>query len=352
MNILRKTGALFWDTAVRWSQDKGQLMAAALAYYMVFAMAPLLVISIRIVHLFLGELAVTGERFVILENVIGPEAAAFVGVLVENATLAPAGTVATVAGIIVLLYGASNVFYQLRLALNFIWRVDPEPDNSLWHWVKKRGLSLAMVMTLGFLFVLAFAMSFAFTTIGGTLTEYVPEVARLSSIYQLVIAFVLLPLLLALLFKILPDAHISWRDVWLGAFVTAVFLMVGVYVLSLVVGRIFIGSVYGAAGSLVVILFFVYYSAQILFFGAEFTQVYSNKHGRRITPSENAVILVRERNNSAEEPYYAMPVYVDLPFESTSSPTKTRRLELKAALGFAVTAVFLFIAFLLGRKSG
>lgn len=351
MGILRKTGALFYDTAVRWAQDKGQLMAAALAYYMVFAIAPLLVISINIVQIFLGDLAVEGQLIKILETVVGTEAAAFIELLVENATLAPSGTIATAAGVIVLLYGASNVFYQLRLALNFIWRVDPEPDNSLWHWIKTRGLSLAMVMTLGFLFVLAFAMSFALTTIGGTLSDYVPEIARMSSLYQLIIAFVLLPLLLALLFKILPDAHIAWRDVWLGAFVTAVFLMIGIYLLSFFVSRFFVGSIYGAAGSLVVILFFVYYSAQILFFGAEFTQVYSNKYGRQITPSENAVVLVRERSNHEAEPFYAMPIYVDLPQEPTSRTTKSRRLELKAAFGFAATAVVLLIAFLLGRKS-
>lgn len=351
MNLLRKIGSLFYDTAVRWSQDKGQLMAAALAYYMVFAIAPLLVISINIVQLILGDLAVTGQLFEILENVVGVEAAAFIQLLVENATLAPAGTVATIVGILVLLYGASNVFYHLKLALNFIWRVDLVPDNGLVHWLKTRFLSLAMVLTLGFLFAIAFAMSFALTTIGGTLAEHLPEVARLSSLYQLIIAFVLLPLLLTLLFKILPDAHIAWRDVWLGAFVTAVLLMSGVYVLSIVVSRFFIGSIYGAAGSLVVILFFVYYSAQILFFGAEFTQVYSNKHGRQITPSENAVVLVRERRDNEVEPIYAMPVYTDLPRDTIGQDSHMRRFELRAALGLALTAVVLLIAFVLGRKS-
>ena len=352
MSIVRKTGALFQDTAVRWSQDKGQLMAAALAYYMVFAIAPLLVISINIVQLILGDLAVEGQLFAILENVVGVEAAAFIQLLVENATLAPAGTIATVAGLVVLLYGASNVFYHLKLALNVIWRVDPVPDNGLLHWLKTRFLSLTMVLTLGFLFVVAFAMSFGLTTIGGTLADYLPEVARLSSLYQLMIAFVLLPLLLALLFKILPDAHIAWRDVWLGAFVTAILLMIGVYVLSVVVSRILIGSIYGAAGSLVVILFFVYYSAQILFFGAEFTQVYSNKHGRRITPAENAVVLVRERRGEAEEPIYAMPIYTSLPRETAAAASQTRRLELRAALGLIVTAVVLLVAYVLGRKTG
>ncbi|MCP4358302.1 MAG: YihY/virulence factor BrkB family protein [Chloroflexi bacterium] len=353
MKYLKVIVELFQASIVRWGQDKGHLMAAALSYYMIFALAPMLVISINIAGAVFGEAAVEGQLMTGLDNIIGPEAAAFIQLLVENAQEAAAGRIAAIVGIALLLYGASNVFYQLKMALNIIWRIDPEPENGVIHYLKTRSLALFMVLTLGFLFLLAFALIFALTTLDDYIIVYFPQLGRLAAFYQIAVIFPMLIVLVALLFKMLPDAHVAWRDVWFGAAVTALFLMIGIQVLSLVVGRFITGSIYGAAGSLIVVLYFVYYSAQILFFGAEFTQVYSNRYGSKVRPSANAVILIRENRNRKKEPFYPMPVYTT-PSASLSynqAETTSRRIELKAALGLLVSAVFLLIAFLLGRKS-
>ncbi|MBE7533594.1 MAG: YihY/virulence factor BrkB family protein [Ardenticatenaceae bacterium] len=341
------------ESMARWGRDKGHLMAAALAYYMIFALAPLLVIVIDIAGAIFGEAAVQGQLFASLEEIVGAETAAFVALLVENASTAAAGRIVAVVGGGLLLYGASNVFYQLKMALNLIWRISPEPKNGFIHYIKTRSLALFMVLTLGFLFVLAFALMFALTTLGDYLVVWLPAVGRLAAFYQFFVILPLMVVLVALLFKILPDAHLAWRDVWLGAAVTAVLLLVGIQVLSFAITRFFTGSVYGAAGSLVVLLYFVYYSAQMLFFGAEFTYVYANKYGSQVRPFAHATVLIREARQGPEEPVYAMPVYTTPPAAShTAVPeTPTRRLELRAALGLVGAAVVLFIAFLLGRKT-
>ncbi len=347
-DLIRKTVALFHDALIRWSQDKGHLMAAATAYYMMFAIAPLLVISINIAGAIFGEAAVTGELFTQLTELIGPEAAAFIQLLVENASLASSGRIATIAGVAILMYGASNLFYQLKMALNFIWRIAPEPDNGILHWAKTRLISLGMVLTLGLLFVIAFGFSFTITAIGDVLVEYVPELSTTASISQFVIVFVLTPLLVALLFKILPDATVAWRDVLVGGYVTALLLRVGVYILSFFAQSFFVGSIYGAAGALVGILFFVYYSAQILFFGAEFTQLYAKRYGHGIRPVSHAVELVRQRRTVEIPAPLPPPPPETNPIPMKESPE--RQFERKTAVGLLSMAIVLLFAFLLGRK--
>lgn len=353
MRYLKAIIGLIQESVVRWGQDKGHLMAAALAYYMIFALAPLLVIVIDIAGAIFGEAAVQGQLFHSLEEIIGPETAAFVALLVENASTAAAGRIVTIVGVALLLYGASNVFYQLKMALNLIWRISPEPENGIVHYLKTRSLALFMVLTLGFLFVLAFALMFALTTLGDYLVVWLPAVGRLAAFYQFVVVLPLLVVLVALLFKILPDAHLAWRDVWLGAMVTAVLLLVGIQVLSFVITRFFSSSVYGAAGSLVVLLYFVYYSAQMLFFGAEFTYVYANKYGSQVRPFAHATVFIREDRRGSQEPVYAMPVYTTPPIghHPTVPETPTRKLEKRTAVGLISMAFVLFIAFLLGRKT-
>ncbi len=352
MRYIKAIIDLLKESVVRWGQDKGHLMAAALAYYMIFALAPTLVIVIDIAGAIFGEAAVQGQLFDTLENVIGPETAAFVALLVENAANEAAGRIVAIVGVALLLYGASNVFYQLKMALNVIWRIIPEPKNGLINYIKTRSLALFMVLTLGFLFVVAFALMFALTTLDDYLVEWLPAVGQLAAFYQFLVVLPMMIILVALLFKILPDAHLAWRDVWLGAVVTTLLLLVGIQVLSFVITRFFTGSVYGAAGSLVVLLYFVYYSAQMLFFGAEFTYVYANKYGSKVRPSSHATILIREERRGPEEPVYAMPIYIAPPAGHTAVPdSPTRKLEKRTAVGLFSMAVVLLLAFLLGRKS-
>lgn len=350
MRYLKAIASLIQESFTRWGQDNGHLMAAALSYYMIFALAPLLVISINLVGTIFGKAAVQGQLFATLEDVVGAEAAAFIQVMVENAALATAGRIATVVGVGLLLYGASNVFYQLKMALNVVWRIIPEPENGLVHYLKTRSLALFMVVTLGFLFLLAFTLVFALTTLGDYVGEIFPAVGQLSAFYQFAVFLPLMIVLVALLFKILPDAHITWRDVWLGAAVTALFLWIGVQVLSIFIGLFFTGSVYGAAGSLVVILYFFYYSAQILFLGAEFTYVYANRYGSKVRPLSHATILVRQEQDGEQEPVYPMPVYVVPPGETLITETPVRSVEKRMVVGLVSTAVVLLVAFLWGRR--
>lgn len=351
MRYLKAVVGLVQESIARWGRDKAHLMAAALAYYMIFALAPLLVISINIAGVIFGDAAVQGQIFATLDTIVGPEAALFIQAMVENAALADAGRIATLVGVALLLYGASNVFFQLKMALNVIWRIVPEPENGILYFIKTRSVALFMVVTLGFLFLLAFALTIALTALNDYLAILFPGVDRLAAFYQFVVIFPLMIILLALLFKILPDAHVAWRDVWLGSAVTAFFLLIGVQILSLVVGRFFTGSIYGAAGSLVSILLFVYISAQILFFGAEFTYVYANQHGSQVRPFPHAVLYVK-RSAKEEEPVYPMPVYVSPPDDTAVADTPARQLEKRAAVGLVSMAVVLLLAFLLGRKLG
>ncbi len=354
MRYIRAIINLLKESFARWGQDKGHLMAAALAYYMIFALAPLLVIVIDIAGAIFGEAAVQGQLFASLEEIIGPETAAFVALLVENASTEAAGRIVTIVGVALLLYGASNAFYQLKMALNLIWRISPEPENGIIHYLKTRSLALFMVLTLGFLFVLAFALMFALTTLGDYLVVWLPSVGRLAAFYQFVVVLPLLVVLVALLFKILPDAHLAWRDVWLGAVVTTVMLLAGIQLLSFVITRFFSSSVYGAAGSLVVLLYFVYYSAWMLFFGAEFTYVYANKYGSQVRPFAHATVFIREDRRRPQEPVYAMPVYTTPPTDHhlTVPETPTRKLEKRTAVGLISMAVVLLLAFLMGRFYG
>lgn len=351
MRYLKAIVDLFRGTFERWAQDRGHLMAAALSYFMIFAIAPLIIVTINIAGLVFGEAAVEGQLFTALADVVGAEAALFIQSLVENATEETAGRIAAIIGVALLLYGASNVFFQLKMALNVIWRIRPQPKNNVFHYLKMRGMALLMVLTLGFLFLLTFVLTFVLTTLDDYIIVLFPAVGRLAGFYQVVVVFPLMVVLLTLLFRLLPDARIAWRDVWLGAVVTALFLLVGIQVLSFVIGRFLSVAVYGAAGSFIVVLYFVYYSAQILFLGAEFTYVYANKYGSQVRPLPHTITWVYEKKGSPEEPFYAMPVYSTPPGGAAAPPTPARKLELRAAAGLAGTAVVLLLAFLLGRKS-
>jgi membrane protein len=232
--------------------------------------------------------------------------------------------------------------------------LDAEPENGILHWMKTRFLSLLMVLTLGALGLVAFALSFMLSTVGHFFEQYVAEFGRAASLSQLLLGFVLTPLLIALMFKVLPDAHVAWRDVLLGAFVTALLLRVGVYVLSFFMGRYVVGSIYGAAGALVGILFFVYYVAQMLFLGAEFTRVYAMQHGRGIRPYDRAVLWVREKPLALPAPAPIAPPPPPVPAVLPPLPpeeTPARKLEKRTAVGLLSMAVVMFVAFLIGRKS-
>jgi len=215
--------------------------------------------------------------------------------MLENASQPVLGSLAGLIGLVTLLFGASGVFGELQDSLNTIWEVEAKPGRGIWGTIKDRFFSFTLVLGTGFLLLVSLLLTTFLTAIGGRLEAALPGGALLWQVVNFVISFGLITLLFAMIFKYIPDVEIQWRDVWIGAAATALLFVIGRLALSLYLGNSSTTSVYGAAGSLVVVLLWVYYTAQILFFGAEFTQVYANRYGSQIVPAENAVPLTEER---------------------------------------------------------
>lgn len=278
-------------TFSQWRQDQASLMAAALAYYTVFSLAPLLIIVIAIAGSVFGEQAAKGELVAQIQGVIGRDGAQLIQTAIENASqLDPSqGPIPTVINIGVLFFGASVIFAQLQKSLNKIWEVQPKPGNGIKHFLRKRFLSFSMVLVIAFLLLVSLVISTMLVILGNYLRDLVPGFTYLWQFLNFLISFSIVTLLFAMIFKILPDAKIAWKDVWMGAAITAVLFDIGKSLLGFYLGHTSFASAYGAAGSLVIILTWVFYSAQILFLGAEFTQVYVRNYGQEIVPDEYAM---------------------------------------------------------------
>lgn len=286
-----KTGIrLLKDTVQEWNEDNVPMLAAALAYYTVFSLAPLLLIAIAIAGAFLGEEAARGEIFAQLRGILGVPAAEAIAALIENASKPNSGgTIATIISVGILIFGASGVFGQLQMALNIIWEVKPKPGRAVKSFIQSRFLSFAMVLVIGFLLLVSLVLTAMLSLISSYFGNFIPSFIAVGNIINFVISFGVVTFLFAAIYKFLPDAKIPWSNLWIGAGVTALLFNIGKFLIGLYLGNSSVGSTYGAAGSLVVILIWVFYSAQILLFGAEFTQVYSKYRGKPIRPSKHAV---------------------------------------------------------------
>ncbi|AFZ18694.1 YihY/virulence factor BrkB family protein [Allocoleopsis franciscana] len=290
MNI-RRIWLLLKITFSQWRQDQASLMAAALAYYTVFSLAPLLIIVIAIAGAVFGEQAAKGELVMQMQGLIGKEGAQLIQTAIENASqLDPSqGPIPTLINIVLLLSGASVIFGQLQQSLNRIWNVEPKPGNGIIDFLRKRLLSFSIVLVIGFLLLVSLVISTILVILGNYLRDLVPGFTYLWQLLNFLVSFGIVTLLFALIFKILPDAKIAWKDVWMGAALTALLFDIGKFLLGFYLGKTSLASAYGAAGSLVIILTWVFYSAQILFLGAEFTQVYVRSGGKEIAPAEYAM---------------------------------------------------------------
>jgi membrane protein len=274
-----------------WKEDRASRLSAALAYYTIFSLAPLLVIVIAITGLIWKADVVRAQLLGQIQSLVGPEGASFVADLITNTGSPAQDIVATLIGIITLLFGALGVFNELHNSLNIIWEVKEEKPKGFLQTIKKvivdRLLSFTMVLGIGFLLLVSLVISAGLSATQETIGNAIPLSELLLQIVSTVISIGVITILFALMYKFLPDAKIAWRDVWMGAFVTAVFFSLGKTAIGLYLGNSAVASSFGAAGSLVLLLVWIYYSAQILFFGAEFTQVYANKYGSKII-SEDA----------------------------------------------------------------
>ena len=275
-----------------WEQSRAATMGAALAYYTLFSIPPLLVIALAAASLVFGQKGATGQMADELKQIFGDDIAAAMQSMVKKDQQTGGGPLAMVFGVVVLLLGASGVFGELQASLNTIWQVQPKPGRGFLGIIKDRFLSFTLVLGTCFLLLVSLVVSTALSVISSWWTpESIPGGTYLWQGIHAVVGFGVITLLFAFIYRFLPDARIAWKDVWVGSAVTAVLFLAGKQILGLYLAQKGVSSSYGAAGSLVLVLIWVYYTAQIFLLGAAFTRVYALRHGNRGEPTENAVPL-------------------------------------------------------------
>ncbi|VEP18494.1 Ribonuclease BN [Hyella patelloides LEGE 07179] len=288
MRKIKTIFSLLKEAFKEWQNDKASLLAAALAYYTVFSITPLLVIAIAIVGAVFGQETARGEILEQINSLVGEQGAQAIEMALNNANQPEISSVASIISVVVLLIGASGVFAQLQEALNTVWNVKAKPEGGIWNFIRKRLLSFGMVLAIGFLLLVSLILSAVLSGISKLEIDLLPGLTSFWEALNFGVSFGFIAVLFALIYKYLPDATIRWKDVWVGAITTALLFSLGKYLIGLYLGRGSLGSAYGAAGSLIVFLTWVFYSAQILLFGAELTQVYARRYGRTILPSSRA----------------------------------------------------------------
>ncbi|MEH2361485.1 YihY/virulence factor BrkB family protein [Nostoc sp.] len=293
---------LLQETFKEWSEDKASRLAAALAYYTIFSIAPLLIIVIAIAGAVFGEEAARGQIVGQIQGLVGKDGAAFIQTAIQNANKPQTGAIASIISVVVLLLGATGLFTELQDSLNTIWEVKPKPGRGVTNMIRLRFLSFAMVIGIGFLLLVSLVISTALAALVTFFSNLIPGVDFLWQILNFIVSFAITTFLFGLIFKVLPDVKIAWSDVLIGAALTSFLFSIGKFLLGQYLGNGSFGSAYGAAGSLVVILAWVNYAAQILFFGAEFTQVYARRYGSGITPTKNAIPLSDNTKHNGTNP--------------------------------------------------
>ena len=298
MNLQAITGnrvfKLLKETFDSWMEDNALRLSAALAYYSIFSIAPLLVIAISVAGLVLGEEAVRGQLGEQLQGTIGKQAAEAVQTMVQSASKRSDGWLGASLGFATLMLGASGVFGQLKDALNTIWEMKAKGGAGVWGFLRARLLNFGMVLVIGFLLLTSLLLTTAFAALSGYFEKLVGVPAFVGALVGLGVSLSLVTVLFAFIFKVLPDAQIEWRNVWTGAAVTALLFELGKFGLGIYLGRASTASSFGAAGSVVLLLLWVYYASAILLFGAEFTRVYARATGHEIKPVPGAEPVTAE----------------------------------------------------------
>ncbi|WP_438710208.1 YihY/virulence factor BrkB family protein [Aquimarina muelleri] len=276
-------------TYKNWISNEPFQMSAAVSYYALFSFPALLIIIIQTTGVFYEKSQIKEKIINEIKLVLGKDSAQTVEIMLKNAIDQEQSTLVIIIGIITLLYGATGMFIALQKSLNTIWGVKPKPKNEFLKMIKDRVFSLGLILMIGFLLLVSLVMTALITATTDWLSQYFPEIIIYGiQILNFVVSLVLITVLFAMMFKILPDAKIRWRDVWLGAFVTTILFSIGKSALGIYFGTVNPGSTFGAAGSVILILLWVSYSSLILFFGAEFTQVIALKYGAGIHPTTYA----------------------------------------------------------------
>ena len=291
--ILKNTFLSFLD-------DRGLKLSASLSYYTVFSLAPLLLLMISLAGVFFGREAIQGQVFNEINGLIGNSAAAQIQEIIKNMELSGKTNTALVVGIVTLFIGATSVFAEIQDSINIIWKVKAKPKRGWVKIIKDRLLSSSLIIGLGFLLIITFMINGVLLSLNNWLHSYFPDTTVfIFQFINIIISFGVITLLFGVIFKVLPDAKIAWKDVTYGAFFTSCLFMLGRYFIGLYIVTSNTGLAYGAAGSLIIILVWVYYTAAILYLGAEFTRVYADFKGNIIQPASYAVV-VEEREKERE----------------------------------------------------
>jgi membrane protein len=272
--------ALVRESVWEWIGDRASRKGAALAFYTVFSLAPILILAIAIAGLFFGQEAARGEIYAQVQDLLGPDGAKAIEAMVQNASRPGAGLFATLVGAVTLFIGATTALAELKDGLDQIWEVPPERMSGFWYFLRKRLLSIGLILSLGFLLLVSLVFSAVLTALArrwGPADATEPVLQAINFLFS----FALVTVLFAMIYKILPSASIAWRDVIIGSVVTALLFSIGKFAIGVYLGNSAIASSYGAAGSVILVLVWVYYSAQIFLLGAEFTKVYAHRYGSR-----------------------------------------------------------------------
>jgi membrane protein len=277
-----------WDC---WNKHNAPKLGAALSYYTILSIAPLTIVVIAIIGFALGKQAAQGQIMTQIQGMVGYDGAQAIQTVIANADKPKTGLIATILGLVTLFLGASGVLAELRDSLNRIWEVKPQSSGGLWGMVRDRLMSFGMVLAIGFLLLVSLVLSAAISAAGKYVGGMLPVPAGVLHLVNIVFSFVVIAALFALIYRFLPDDRIEWNDVAIGAIVTALLFTLGKFAIGIYLGKAGVGSAYGAAGSLVVVLAWIYYSSQIFFFGAEFTHVYSMRHGSHQRTEEGAPVV-------------------------------------------------------------
>jgi membrane protein len=288
---LAQVGSLLKATVVEWIDDNAARVAASLAFYTLLSMAPLVLLTVALVGFLMGEDTAQSRILSEVSSVVGPQAAGALSAVVTSAHRSDSGALSSIIGIVVLLVGASGVFGELQYALDTIWGVKPKPGRGILGIIKDRLFSFSMVIAVAFVLLVSLVISTVLSAAGRVVADALPGGALLWQALNMVVSLGVITAVFAIIFKVVPDIEVRWRDVWVGAFVTAALFSAGKYLLGLYLGTSTVASSYGAAGSVVALVIWVYYSSQLVFLGAEFTQVFARRYGVQIRPSKNAMFV-------------------------------------------------------------
>lgn len=293
--LLQQSWGLLKATFKEFDEDNAIKLSASLSYYTIFSLPPLSIIILYICGIFFGKEAVNGQFFGQINGLVGNDAAIQIQETIKNIQLSDSNVFAAVFGGIMLLIGASGVFAEIQSSINFIWGLKAKPNKGIMKFIKNRLMSFSMIASVGFLLLVSLTVNTVMDVLNARLVLYFPDATvYLFYILNVIILFASTTILFSIIFKTLPDGDIAWKDAFIGSSFTSVFFMIGKFAIGFYLGNSTVATVYGAAGSVVIILVWVYYSAIILYFGAEFTKVYARMYGKKIIPNDYAVAIQKE----------------------------------------------------------